>query len=96
MVVAGIYLLTVIFSLIEYVASPPAIMAEFALLILTAPCSFLLLELFESLGSITNENGDSLIYVLVIFGGLINVSILYLLGLFLSKIWSLVSWRKDS
>ena len=82
---AGSYLLLVTLSLIQYSTSPPEIMAEFGLHIVTAPFSFLLAFLFESLGIMTNENSGSLIYLYVAFGGLINASILYLIGYLFTK-----------
>ena len=85
-VFAGIYLFFVIFALIDYALSPPVVMGGFALLILTAPWGFFLGILLDKLGVLTPENGDSFLPLLVMFGGLINASILSFLGHLLEKI----------
>lgn len=91
---AGAYLLLVLYSLIEYSTTPTEIMSEFGLHILTAPGSFLLAVLFDWLGIMTNENSDSLIYLYAVFGGLINASILYFLGLLLTKLFNFLGSLK--
>ena len=82
---AGIYLLLIFYAILEINSGPPKPMSGFGMLILTAPWSFLLAMLFDSLGIITKENGDSLLYIYVAFGGLINASTLYLIGCLLTK-----------
>lgn len=93
---AGVYLLIVILSLMDYALSPPAIMFEFGLLILTAPFSFLLEIVLSSLNILTEENSGFLIYVLVGFGGVINGFILYFIGWLITKIIKLLSTREKS
>ena len=93
---AGIYLLIVILSLMDYALSPPAIMFEFGLLILTAPFSFLLEVVLSALNILTEENSGFLIYVLVGFGGVINGFILYFIGWLITKIIKLLSTREKS
>ncbi len=82
---ASIYLLLIFLAIFEGQNSRPHSMDGLAMLILTAPCSFLLVILFDGLGIMTNENSGSLIYVYVAFGGLINTAILYLIGCLLTK-----------
>ena len=96
MFIAGIYLLAILYAIFETNGSRPHSMDGLALLILTAPFSFLLALLFESLGIMTKENGDSLLYIYVAFGGLINASILYLIGCLFTKIWAFFSSGKKS
>lgn len=90
---AGAYLLIVILSLIDYALSPPAIMFEFGLLILTAPSSFLLEIVLGNLNILTEENSGFLIYVLVGIGALFNCFVLYLMGWLVTKIVNYFSSR---
>ena len=83
---AGIYLLLVVYALIEYSVQPPVIMGEFALFILTAPWSFLLLLLLENLGITVVENYP-LFYFSVVLGGLINAATLFFVGYFVTKLF---------
>src|SRR3954471_14428606 len=75
-----IYLLAVFYATIEGLGSKPQPMDSFALLIVTAPWSFLLLVLLEKVGIITEQNGDSFVFLIVFFGALINSLILYFLS----------------
>jgi hypothetical protein len=86
MVFAGIYLLVLFMALVEGNIGHPEPMDNFGLLILTAPFSFFLGILFDNLGLITKENNDALFYAYVIFGGLINALILYLIGYLFTKL----------
>jgi hypothetical protein len=81
-----IYMLCVFYAVIEGYGFKPQPMDSFALLIITAPWSFLLLITLESVGVITEQNGDSFIFLLVMFGALINLLILYLLGYLITRI----------
>lgn len=87
MFLAGIYLIVLFYALIEANTPPPEPKDGFALLILTAPCSFLLGILLDNLLITTKENSDSLLYVYIASGGLINASILYLVGWLSAKIF---------
>lgn len=82
---ASIYLLLIFLAIFEGQNSRPHSMDGVAMLILTAPCSFLLAILFDGLGIRTSENSGSLLYVYVAFGGLINTTFLYLIGYLLTK-----------
>ena len=84
MFIAGIYLLLIFYAIVEGVGSRPHSMDGLAFLILTAPWSFLLLLLLESLGITIVENYP-LFYLSVAFGGLINASTLYLIGCLFTK-----------
>jgi hypothetical protein len=86
LLLAGIYLVVVVYSLIDYYVSPPAIMFEFSLLILTAPWSFILTTMLDNSGVLTHENGSNLIYRIVAFSGLINGAVLYLIGALISRL----------
>lgn len=90
MFLAGIYLLLVLCTILEANTSPPHAMSGLAMLILTAPCSFLLLLLFDSLG-ITSKEYDPLLYLYVAFGGLFNALTLYLLGCLATKVLKFLS-----
>ena len=87
MVLAIVYLLMIFYAIIEGIASPPEPMSGLGVLILTAPWSFIFLVVFENYGIITTEN-SAVSNILITFGGLINASILYLLGSLLTKIFS--------
>lgn len=84
MFLAGIYILLVIYAIIEGSAGKPHSMYGLALLILTAPWGILLLEILETLGVTVKENWI-LLYFLVALGGLINALFLYLIGCLLTK-----------
>jgi len=84
MFLTGIYVLLIFYAILEVIGSPPHSMNGLAFLILTAPWSFLLLFLFDSLKIVTKEN-YLLLYLSIIVGGVINASILYLIGCLLSK-----------
>ncbi len=90
----AIYVSVVFYAIVESKSSPPEPMDDFALLILTAPFSFLVGILFDILGLTKKESGDSLIYIYVFFGGLVNASIFYLIGCFFHKAFNLFSSSK--
>ena len=90
MFLAGIYLLLIFLAILEINSSRPHSMDGLALLILTAPWSFLLLLLFESLG-ITPKENYPLLYLSVAFGGLINALTLYLIGCLVTKVLKFLS-----
>lgn len=77
---AGIYLLIILYAALEGISRPPEPMSGFAMLILTAPFSFLLALVLDFLGVLKSETGDTLIYPVVIFGTIMNMAILYLIG----------------
>ena len=82
---AGIYVLFIILALIEAGASPPHAMTGVAFLVLSAPWSFLLLFLFESLGILTEESVKFFGWISIFFGILVNTSVLFLIGCLLTK-----------
>jgi hypothetical protein len=86
----GIYALLIFYSILEAIVSSPHSMKGLAFLILTAPWSFLVLLLFDSLGIVTKEN-YALLYFSIALGGLMNASILYLFGCLLSKALTFLS-----
>jgi hypothetical protein len=87
----SVYLLLISYAVFEINSSPPKPMSGFGMLILTAPWSFWLALLFENLGIMTKENGDSFLYIYVAFGGLCNAAILYLIGCVFTKVLKFLS-----
>jgi len=77
---AGIYLLVILYAALEGVSRPPEPMSGFAMLILTAPFSFLLALVLDFLGVLRSETGNILIYPVVVFGAVMNMAILHLIG----------------
>jgi hypothetical protein len=84
---ACVYIALILLAGLETYGSKPEPMDGFGLLILTAPWSFLLGIFLSSVGVISLENGDSYLFILVIFGGVINVGILLVVGHFLAKLF---------
>ena len=95
MFLAGAYLLAFIYAMVEYCTSPPKPMSGFGVLIITAPWSFFLKVLLDGLGIMTEENGDSLIFVLIVFGALTNALIICFFGSLLSNIINYLSKDGD-
>jgi len=91
---AGIYFLLILYAAVEGIRPPPKPMDGFAMLILTAPWSFLLLILLDNWGIIGEKNGDSFLPLFVIVGGLINATILYLIGYLLTRMASYFSSKR--
>ncbi len=77
---AGFYLLIVLFGVFEYVRTPPEPMKEFALLLLTLPSSFLMSAVIENIGLVDDQSAPSWFPVLVLFGAIANAAVLYGLG----------------
>lgn len=77
---ASVYLLVVLYAALEGVNRAPEPMSGFAMVILTAPFSFLLAVVLEALGILSSETGDALIYPVVAFGAIMNMAILHLIG----------------
>lgn len=90
MFLAGIYVLLIFYAVLEGIGTRPHSMDGLAFLILTAPWSFLLAFLFDGLGATSKDNAPFL-YLYVAFGGLVNISILYLIGCLLTKLWKYLS-----
>lgn len=84
-----IYLLSIFYGISEAFGGKPHSTDSLALLILTAPWSFLLLLLLESAGFVVKEN-YAMLFLSLAFGGSINASILYLLGCILAWLFSRV------
>lgn len=95
LVFAVIYLLLILSAIIEGINMPPHAMSGLAMLILTAPWSFIFLVMLETLGVVTKENYPAL-YALITFGGLINAFILYLLGSLVTKLFEFIFSRNKS
>ena len=82
----GIYLLIILYAIIEFNRTPPEPMKEFGFLILTLPGSFILSAIIERTGLIDEHNAPSWFPLLVAFGALVNITILYLVGYLISKL----------
>jgi len=95
MSLAGIYILLIFYTILEVNSRRPHSMDGLGMLILTAPCSFLMAVLFDSLRITSNEN-DPFLYLYVAFGGLINASLLYFLGYILTRIFQYFSSNKKT
>ncbi len=63
MILAGIYLLVIAYAVFEYLSTPPGIMKEFALLILTAPFSFVLLLVLSAIGLM--DGNDAMVFPMI-------------------------------
>jgi hypothetical protein len=85
LVFAGGYLLVVAYAVIEFLSTPPEVMKEFGLVMVSLPWSFLIIFLLDTLGVSTEENGNRLVLSLTLIGCLLNTSILYFLGLLISR-----------
>lgn len=86
----AVYLLLIAYAIIELNMGPPEPMSEFGLLILSAPWSFILLEILETGGLVSQKNNSLLLYALVVSGGAINSTIVYFIGVLFSKLISLM------
>jgi len=84
---SSVYLIIVLYAMLEGVGKPPEAMQAFALMILTAPFSFLLALLLESIGILTSKNAGQLVSIPIIFGAIANLAIFYLIGCGVARIF---------
>jgi hypothetical protein len=94
MVLASLYVLVILVAALESCGNKPEPMEGFGFLILTAPWSFLLGILLSNLGVITLEDADSFLFLLVAFGGAINIALLLVAGHFLTRLFEYLSKLK--
>lgn len=86
LIFACVYLLSILYGIAEAFGSRPHSMDGLALLILTAPWSFLFLLLLESIGFVVKDN-YAFLFLSVTLGGLVNASILFLSGCILARLF---------
>ena len=85
-IIATIYLFLFLMAIIEFNVSRPDALSGLGLLFLTAPWSFILLDIIVKHQIVLAENNPFIFYALITFCALINASILYLLGSLLTKV----------
>ena len=95
MLFVAIYILMIFYAILEGIGSRPHSMDGLALMILTAPWSFLLAIALDTLGIEPQEN-DPYLFLYVVFGGLINSAIVYLLGLLSARLFRYLSSLKPN